>query len=138
MPASDLERFVTAQENVYPAALAELRRGRKTGHWIWFVFPQMRGLGRTATADLYGIASREEAAAYLAHPILGPRLGECVQTVLAHKDKAAESIFGFPDVLKFRSCLTLFEAVSAEPVFAEALNAFYEGERDAATLRLLG
>jgi uncharacterized protein (DUF1810 family) len=133
----DLERFLSAQQGNYEQALAELRAGRKTSHWIWFVLPQLRGLGRSTMAHEYGIAGRAEARAYLAHPVLGERLRECVRAMLAHADKSATRILGDIDALKFRSCLTLFEAVSEDPLFDQALQAFYSGKRDAATLALL-
>lgn len=134
----DLQRFVAAQEGVYPRALGELGRGRKDSHWMWFVFPQIRGLGRSPTARFYAIVSAEEARAYLAHPLLGARLRLCVAAVLGHRRRSAEAILGPVDAVKLRSSLTLFEAVADEPeVFAEALEAFYDGERDEATLRLL-
>jgi len=134
-----LDRFVRAQQGSYNQALAELRAGRKTGHWIWFVLPQLRGLGRSATAHEYGIAGRAEAEAYLTHPLLGARLRECVQAVLAHTDRSAARMLGDVDAMKFRSCLTLFDAVSdsADNLFRQALDAFYDGEPDAATLALL-
>jgi uncharacterized protein (DUF1810 family) len=134
----DLQRFVAAQEAMYARALAELRRGRKESHWMWFVFPQIAGLGRSPTARFYAIASADEGRAYLAHPLLGPRLRECTQAVLGHRDRSAEAIFGPVDALKLRSSLTLFEAVADVPLlFAQALDAFYDCERDGATLRLL-
>jgi uncharacterized protein (DUF1810 family) len=135
----DLGRFVDAQQCVYNDALAELRRGRKESHWMWFVFPQLAGLGQSPTAQFYGIESSAEARAYLEHPLLGPRLRQCTRAVLAHAGQAPEEIFGGIDAMKFRSSMTLFEAVAdaAEP-FGAALEAFFEGERDAATLRLLG
>ena len=118
---------------------AELAAGAKTSHWMWFVFPQLRALGRSATARHYGIADRAEAAAYAAHPVLGPRLVECTRLVLGVHGKSAHAIFGSPDDLKLCSCLTLFEAVApAERVFAEALARYYEGRRDERTLELLG
>jgi uncharacterized protein (DUF1810 family) len=131
----DLTRFVDAQGAVYAAALAELRRGRKESHWMWFVFPQLAGLGRSETARFYGIGSADEAGAYLRHPLLGARLRECTMAVLDHRDRKAEAIFGAIDAMKFKSSMTLFEAVGGpdEP-FAEALECFYGGERDAATL----
>jgi len=132
-----LDRFVRAQDGHYDRALAELKAGRKTGHWIWFVLPQLRGLGRSAMAYEYGIAGRAEAEAYLAHPLLGERLRECVRTMLAHRGRSAARILGDIDAMKFRSCLTLFDAVSTEPLFGQALDAFYGGERDPATLALL-
>lgn len=134
----DLERFVAAQARVYSQALTELRAGRKESHWMWFFFPQLAGLGRSGTASFYGIASVAEAQAYLAHPVLGPRLGECTKAVLAHRSEAAEAIFGTTDAMKFRSSMTLFEtAAEGAGPFAAALEAFHAGERDAATLRLL-
>jgi len=132
-----LDRFVLAQRGIYGQALAELRAGRKQGHWIWFVLPQLRGLGRSSTAHEYGIANRAEAQSCLAHPLLGARLRECVQTMLAHADRPAVRILGDVDSMKFRSCLTLFDAVSTDALFHQALEAFYGGERDAATLALL-
>ena len=134
---STVDRFVSAQQDHYTQALAELRVGRKTGHWIWFVLPQLRGQGRSPTAYEYGITSRAEAEAYLAHPVLGPRLRECVQAMLAHTGRSAASILGDVDALKFHSCLTLFDAVSTDDLFRRALDMFYGGERDAATLALL-
>lgn len=132
-----LERFINAQQGNYAKALAELRAGRKTSHWIWFVLPQLRGLGRSTMAHEYGIAGRAEAEAYFAHPLLGERLRESVRAMLAHQGRSAVSILGDIDAMKFRSCLTLFDAVSADPLFSEALDAFYGGERDPATLALL-
>ena len=135
----DLTRFIEAQEGVYGQALAELRQGRKQSHWMWFVFPQIAGLGRSPMARLYAIASADEARAFLAHPLLGERLRECTAAILAHRERGAEAIFGAVDATKLRSSMTLFEAVAEDPApFAEALAAFHGGERDAATLRLLG
>jgi len=135
----NLERFVGAQERVYTAALAELRRGKKESHWMWFIFPQIAGLGSSLTARYYAIASLGEARAYLNHPVLGPRLTECTEAVLTHRGRNAEAIFGGVDAMKFRSSMTLFEAASeGSGVFGAALDAFYDGERDAATLRLIG
>ena len=133
-----LQRFVAAQEEVYAQALAELRRGRKQSHWMWFIFPQLAGLGRSDTALYYAIASADEARAYLAQPLLGPRLDECTRAVLGHAGKSAEEIFGSVDAIKFGSSMTLFDAVTggAAP-FADALDAFYAGGRDGATLALL-
>lgn len=134
---STLDRFVRAQQGHYDQALAELRAGRKTSHWIWFVLPQLRGLGRSLMAHEYGLDGRAEAEAYLTHPLLGSRLRECMQAMLAHRDRPAASILGDIDALKFRSCLTLFDAVSSETLFGQALDAFCGGERDTATLALL-
>jgi uncharacterized protein (DUF1810 family) len=135
---SDLARFVDAQGPVHEQVIRELRAGRKASHWMWYVFPQLRGLGRTPTAWHYGIASIAEAQAYLAHPILGPRLDLYVRLVLDCQGRTAEQIFGFPDVLKFRSCLTLFAAAApGSQRFAEALERYYGGEPDPLTLELL-
>ena len=139
MATFNLQRFVEAQETVYAAALAELGRGRKQSHWMWFVFPQIAGLGSSPTAQYYAIVSLDEARAYLAHPVLGPRLLECIEAVLAHRGQSAEAIFGGVDAMKFRSSMTLFEAASdGSGAFGAALDAFYDGERDAATLQLIG
>jgi len=135
----DLTRFIEAQAGVYDQALAELHRGRKQSHWMWFVFPQIAGLGTSPTARLYAIASADEARAYLAHALLGPRLRACTAAILAHRARGAEAILGAVDAMKLRSSMTLFEAVADDPApFTEALAAFHDGERDAATLRLLG
>jgi uncharacterized protein (DUF1810 family) len=124
-----LERFVTAQAPVYPQVLAELWAGRKRTHWIWFIFPQIVGLGSSSTSRTYAIQSVAEARAYLAHPVLGPRLEECVQILLKGDAPSALSIFGQPDTLKFRSSLTLFAGVS-EPgsIFERALDRFFDGQ----------
>lgn len=136
--ATELERFVRAQQDHYAQALAELAAGRKRTHWIWYVLPQLRELGRSAMAREFGIRDRDEAAAYLAHPLLGPRLVACVQAMLAHTDQSAVAILGEIDAMKFRSCLTLFAQVAGDaPCFAEALDAFYRGQPDPQTLRLL-
>jgi uncharacterized protein (DUF1810 family) len=133
-----LERFVQAQASEHAQALAELQAGRKQTHWIWYVLPQLRELGRSPMAQCYGIAGRAEAEAYAAHPVLGPRLVDCVRAVLGHPDRSAEDILGPVDAIKFRSCLTLFATVAPhEPCFAEALATFYGGQRDAQTLKLL-
>jgi uncharacterized protein (DUF1810 family) len=129
-----LQRFVADQAACYPDALAELRAGRKRTHWMWFVFPQITGLGHSAMAQRYAIASRAEAKAYLAHEILGPRLRDCTQAVLAVTDKTAKAIFGTPDDIKFRSCMTLFDAVAPNDIFDEALARFYGRQRDTSTL----
>ena len=138
----DLDRFVAAQDDVIDAVRAELADGFKRSHWMWFVFPQLEALGRSATARFYGIAGGDEARAYLAHPVLGARLRDLVRTVLRHRGASAHAIFGSPDDLKFRSCLTLFEAIAEAPedraLFREGLGAFYAGEPDPRTLALLG
>jgi uncharacterized protein (DUF1810 family) len=134
----DLERFVEAQAPVIDDVLAELRAGRKRTHWMWFVFPQIAGLGSSAMAVRYAIGSPAEARAYLAHPLLGERLRECVRMVIASRRTLAE-VFGPPDDMKFRSCVTLFSAVAPdEAVFAEAIDRCCGGVRDAATLAKLG
>lgn len=130
----DLQRFVDAQAPVYEQAVAELRMGRKRTHWMWFVFPQLRGLGFSTTAMRYGIASIDEARAYLAHPVLGPRLVDCTRRVLAVRDRTAHEIFGSPDDTKFRSSMTLFaHADPATPEFRAALDKYYGGEEDPLT-----
>ncbi len=133
----DLERFVAAQAGVYPAALAELRAGEKRSHWMWFVFPQIAGLGRSAMAAAYAIGSIEEARAYLAHPVLGPRYLECVEALLTHRGRSAEAIMGTVDAMKLRSSLTLFAAAGGGTSVEQALRAFFGGP-DVATVRLLG
>ena len=138
MASFDLDRFVEAQAATYAQALAELKSGRKESHWMWFVFPQIAGLGFSAMAQHYAIGSLAEARAYLGHPRLGPRLHEASEAVLAHRDRSAEAIFGKVDAMKFRSSMTLFEAAAeGDGPFGAALDAFYAGERDAATRRLL-
>jgi uncharacterized protein (DUF1810 family) len=139
MSAFDLDRFVAAQARVYAQALAELEDGRKRSHWMWFVFPQLAALGRSETARFYGISSAAEARAYLGHPVLGGRLRECTEAVLRHRGTSANTIFGSVDAMKFRSSMTLFEAVAETPEpFASALEIFYDGDRDETTLELLG
>jgi uncharacterized protein (DUF1810 family) len=133
-----LERFVQAQEGVYDTALAELRSGSKRTHWMWFVFPQVAGLGHSATAQRYAIASLAEARDYLAHPVLGPRLTEAARALLAVPGRTAGQILGHPDDLKLRSSMTLFAAAADDPaVFQAVLDRYYDGP-DPATLRLLG
>ncbi len=135
----DLERFVEAQTGVYERVLTELRGGRKQSHWMWFVFPQLRGLGRSGMAHRYGLESLEEAVAYLAHPVLGPRLAECTAAVNAVTGKSAAEIFGFPDDLKFHSSMTVFAlADPADSGFVEALRRYFGGREDPGTLQLLG
>jgi uncharacterized protein (DUF1810 family) len=133
----DLKRFLSAQERVFRTVLAELGQGRKQSHWMWFVFPQIAGLGFSAMSQRYAIGSRAEAEAYLAHPILGPRLIECTRLVLAVQGRTINAILGAPDDAKFRSSMTLFGEVSDEPVFGEALTRYFAGERDRATLEIL-
>jgi uncharacterized protein (DUF1810 family) len=137
--ADGLSRFVDAQSAVYEAALGELHDGEKRTHWMWFVFPQLRGLGRSEMARRYGIADLDEARAYLRHPLLGPRLAECTRAMLAHAGTPLSSILGFPDDLKFVSCMTLFDVAGGpKELFERALQAFNGGSPDAGTLRLLG
>lgn len=132
--AYDLGRFLAAQEPVYDAVVEELRRGRKTSHWIWFIFPQISGLGRSGMSELYAIASLDEAMAYLAHPVLGSRLRECAGLVLATKGVSAERMLGVIDAMKLRSCMTLFHrAAPDEPLFGQVLDRYFEGATDAAT-----
>jgi uncharacterized protein (DUF1810 family) len=135
----DLERFVSAQASVYSEALAEIRSGRKRTHWIWFIFPQVAGLGHSSTSMHYAIRSLEEARAYLKHPLLGSRLTECAEAVLAVEGRTASDIFPYPDDLKLRSCMTLFAAATAGPesVFARVLEKYFQGKHDERTLQLL-
>ena len=131
----NLNRFIEAQGPVYARVCSELRAGRKTSHWMWFVFPQIKGLGFSPVAMKFAITSLDEARAYLDHPVLGPRLLECTRLVCAVKGKTIHEIFGSPDDMKFRSCMTLFSRTADGPgVFEEALNRFFGGEPDALTL----
>jgi uncharacterized protein (DUF1810 family) len=133
-----LQRFVDAQASVYKQVLAELRRGQKQSHWMWFVFPQIEGLGASPMARKFAIASRAEAEAYLNHPILGPRLRECTRLVTAIPNRSIDIILGSPDDLKFRSSMTLFASVAADNKdFVDALDRFYGGDMDSATLERL-
>jgi uncharacterized protein (DUF1810 family) len=136
----DLERFVTAQNDhgTYDQALAELQRGRKVSHWMWFVFPQLAGLGRSAMAQRYAISSVAEAQAYLAHPVLGARLLECARAVAGHHGLRAEQIFGGIDAMKLRSCMTLFAAADPQqPIFQQVLDLYFDGEPDPETVSRL-
>ncbi|KPN29792.1 hypothetical protein SY89_00510 [Halolamina pelagica] len=135
----DLQRFIEAQDPVIDDAKRELRAGRKRSHWMWFVFPQIEGLGRSEMSRRYAIASRAEAEAYLAHPVLGARLRECTGIVNAVDGRSASEIFGSPDDKKFRSSMTLFDAVADDQApFRTALRTYYDGQRDRKTLELLG
>jgi uncharacterized protein (DUF1810 family) len=137
--AFDLQRFVGAQAPVIDTVRQELAAGRKQSHWMWFVFPQLAGLGRSPTAQHFALRSLAEAEAYLRHPVLGPRLVECTSLAAAVEGRSAHDIFGSPDDLKFRSSLTLFaRTAGAPPIFAAALQKFFEGRPDPATLELLG
>jgi len=134
-----LSRFVLAQEDDYEQALSEIRSGRKQSHWMWYIFPQLDGLGFSSTSKWYSIKSVEEAAAYLGHPVLGPRLMECAEAALRTEGRSAFEIFGSPDDVKLRSCATLFACVSpAGSVFDRLLGKYYQGKRDGKTLSLLG
>jgi uncharacterized protein (DUF1810 family) len=135
--ADRLRRFVTAQDSTWPAVLGELRAGAKRGHWMWFVFPQLAGLGHSQTARYYAIEDIAEAEAYLAHPVLGPRLIEAVRTLLTNAGQSATAMLGPIDAVKLRSSLTLFEAAGGDACLGEALEAFYGGERDPLTLAIL-
>jgi uncharacterized protein (DUF1810 family) len=133
-----LQRFVDAQNPVFERVISELRQGRKRGHWMWFIFPQMSGLGHSATAAKFAISSRQEAEAYLDHPILGPRLRECTRLLTLVEGRTIHEILGYPDDLKFRSSLTLFARVTPDDrIFQDALDKFYGGEYDAMTLERL-
>ena len=134
----DLERFVIAQENVFDLALKEIRLGRKTGHWMWFMFPQIAGLGSTGTSRHFAIQDIQEAMDFLTHPLLGPRLVKACQALLELEANDAHALFGSPDDLKLRSSMTLFDAVPATfPVFGRVLDKFYEGRKDSKTLDIL-
>lgn len=134
----NLLRFLEAQAPLYDQVLAELRDGRKRSHWIWFIFPQLAGLGHSAMAHRFAIASLDEARAYLAHPVLGARLRECSRLVLAVQERSIHDIFGSPDDLKFRSSMTLFSRADlAEPVFQQCLLKYFAGQGDPQTLALL-
>ena len=140
MPADPfyLARFVEAQDGAIERVRSELRGGRKTTHWIWYIFPQLKCLGQSAMSEHFGLSGLDEARAFLAHPVLGPRLLDCIELVLAARPSSIEAMFGTPDHMKFHSCLTLFaEASASVPLFGEALATFFDGQRDGATLRLL-
>lgn len=137
MPHSDLFRFVEAQERVYPGALAELKAGRKRSHWMWFVFPQLAGLGMSAMSRRYAIHSLDEARDYLAHPVLGPRLRECVNALNGIEGRSAEASLGGIDAMKLRSSLTLFARAGGGEPFEQCLDRYFGGTADEATLRLL-
>lgn len=138
MKDDDLGRFVAAQDPVYEQVRAELAAGKKLSHWMWFIFPQLSGLGSSAMAMRYALASRAEAVAYWRHPVLGSRLRECSELVLAIRDKSAFEIFGQPDDMKLRSCMTLFaNSVEGEPLFQQVLARYYAGRQDERTRALL-
>lgn len=144
MDQYNLDRFVAAQEGIYPQALAELRAGRKRTHWMWFVFPQLAGLGQSEMSRRYAIRDLDEARAYLAHPVLGPRLVECAEAVLAVEGKTARQIMGSPDDMKLRSCMTLFRRAAGTGMPRHArtcdrvLEKYFEGEEDPGTVQVLG
>ena len=134
----NLQRFLDAQEPTYRTVLAELRVGRKSSHWMWFIFPQITGLGHSAMAQQFAIGSLDEAKAYLQHPVLGSRLRECTQLVLDVNGRSAEEIFSYPDHLKFRSCMTLFmSATTDNKIFKDALRKYFDGKPDQMTLDIL-
>ena len=135
----DLNRFLSAQAGVYPQVVSELRAGQKLSHWIWFIFPQMKGLGQSSHSHFYGIGSLDEAIAYTKHSVLGPRLEECTILVNLVQKKPIEQILGYPDDLKFRSSMTLFSRAAPEnAVFKQALDKYFAGKPDQLTLELLG
>jgi len=132
------DRFISAQAPIYDQVLHELRRGRKTSHWMWFIFPQLRGLGQSETSRRYAILSLRDASAFLAHAVLGSRLRQCAELVLALKGRDIQDVFGYVDALKFHSCMTLFALCDQQgDIFTQALDAFYDGAQDENTLRLL-
>lgn len=133
----NLDRFVIAQEHVYEQAKRELENGCKSSHWMWFVFPQVIGLGRSSKANYYGIQFLEEAKAYLEHPVLGNRLKECCQILLKLEKQSAQEIFGYTDALKLRSSMTLFAIASEDPIFLKVLHAYYNGEHDQRTREIV-
>ena len=134
----NLKRFVDAQNPLYDRVCTELRVGQKTGHWMWFIFPQLRGLGQSPMANKYGISSREEAAAYLQHAILGERIRECTRLVNSVEGRSVSEIFGYPDDLKFRSSMSLFANLAPqEQIFKHSLEKYFDGEPDRLTLQLL-
>lgn len=137
---TNINRFIEAQESPfcgYEIALNEIRRGKKISHWIWYIFPQLRCLGRSSRAHYYGIADIDEAQSYLAHPILGTRIREVTEALLEHKDKTALSIFGDIDAVKVSSCMTMFDYLSPNDIFGEVLHSFYNDERCEITLKVM-
>jgi len=132
-----LNRFIEAQENSYSHALSEIKNGEKRSHWMWYIFPQIKGLGFSSTANFYGIDDVEEAKLYINHDVLGTRLLEITNALLILKSNNADEIFGFPDNLKLKSCMTLFKHVSDEPVFQAVLDKFFDGDEDEKTVEIL-
>lgn len=137
MDSFDLQRFVTAQAPVYAQVLGELRDAYKRSHWMWFIFPQLRGLGVSSMAQFYGLAGLDEAQAYLEHPVLGPRLRECTGLVMAAKAQSLNAIFGSPDDVKFCSCMTLFDLAAPGDVFGQAVDRWCDGRRDGRTISMI-
>ena len=133
----NLSRFTSAQERIYDRVMAELKSGQKRSHWMWYIFPQLDGLAQSTTSKYYAIKSREEALAYLNHPVLGSRLLECANTVIDLKGKTVLEIFGYPDDLKLKSSMTLFSDVASDSVFVRVLDKYFQSERDTKTLQLL-
>ena len=133
----NLDRFVSAQQSVYDRVLAELKNGKKRSHWMWYVFPQFQGLAQSNTSRYYAIKTREEAIAYLQHPVLGKRLRECTEAVTNIEGKSVSEIFGYPDDLKLKSSMTLFSSVASDPLFYRVLDKYFQGEKDEKTLQLL-
>lgn len=133
----NLNRFVEAQNNVYEQVVNELAQGRKTSHWMWYIFPQIKGLGYSSTAMYYALSSLDEATEYLNHPVLGHRMVECCQILLGLENKTAVDIFGGIDTMKLKSSMTLFSLATDNPVFNQVLNMYYNGEKDNATLRII-
>jgi uncharacterized protein (DUF1810 family) len=133
----DLQRFVNAQRDVYPQALSEIKNGNKTSHWMWFIFPQIKGLGSSSASVLYSINSVNEAKAFLGHPILGPRIRECCSGVFDLNGVSVEHIFGDIDAIKLRSSMTLFDHIAPEDVFSDVLRKYYSGQKDLKTLAII-
>lgn len=134
----DLEKFLAAQEDTYTQALKEVKEGRKTSHWIWWIFPQMKGLGSSYNSNYYGISGLEEARAYLDHPVLGQRLREITGVLLNLAGKTAKEVFGGTDAMKVRSCMTLFDKVADDGLFRQVIDRYFDGKADRKTLKLLG
>ena len=134
----DLNRFITAQERSYDAALSEIRSGRKRTHWMWYIFPQIDGLGRSSTAQYYAISDLQEAKEYYAHPVLGPRLVEISEALLSLDGDNATTVMGYPDDLKLKSSMTLFAIASGNPVFTKVLDKYFDGRQDRWTVKILG
>ena len=133
----DLERFLSAQDNMYEIALQEIQAGYKASHWMWFVFPQLKGLGYSSTAKYYGITGKDEAKEYLEHPVLGKRLREITSALLRVDSNNAEEVMGYPDFLKLQSCMTLFAKISGDSLFTDVLDKYYGGKMDEKTIAIL-